>query len=145
MPGLQPEIMIVYGIHQNGCNACAVGAQGVGIDLIADQSRLRGRDAVSIQTFPNPLGEGLFCVGNHIDPPLPAEAGNPVVVAVGHDAQPDVLLRIHGLQPAFHFLRRNGSGIGDDGIVKIQHQQPDLPLPQQLRGDIRCLAGDDFR
>jgi len=144
MPCLQPEIMIVYGLHQNGGNACAVGAKGVGVDLVAYQSRFRCWDAVLGKTLIDALGKGLLGVSDHCHVPLPAEFGDPVVVAVGDDAQLNVGKRIHICKPGFHLLRGGGSGIGYDGIVKIQHQQADIPLPEQFRSDVRKLIRDEF-
>ena len=132
MTCLQPEIVIVDGADQNGGHADAVRAKGIGVDLIAHQRGVLCRDVIFRQTLPDALGKWLFRVGDAVQTMLPAETGHPVFVAVGDDAHGDVRL-LHPVQPRRHLRRGNVSGVGHDGIVKIQHQQPDIPGVQQLR------------
>ena len=87
MAGLEPEIVVVNGLHENGGHTGAVAADGVGVDLIPRQSRLRGGHLEFIKALPDAAGEGLPCVGDAGQVMLPAELRNPVLMAVGNDAQ----------------------------------------------------------
>ena len=144
MAGFQPEIMVINGLHQNGCDTGTVGTQGIGINLVTDQGSFGCGDAVLGKAFVDSFGEGFFRVGNAGKLVFPAELGDPVIVAVGYDAQLDILQGIHLLQPGGHFLRGNSRCVGYDGIIEIQHQQPDVSGPEQLRGDVCGLVRNDL-
>ena len=131
MPCLQPEIMIVDGLHQNGPHTAAIGAQGIGEDLISHQSGLGSRDAVFGKAFFDTLGKRLFRMGDAVKTILPAEFGDPVVMTVGHDTHRNIALCHHG-KPGRHFLRGDAGGVGNDGIVEVQHQKPDVLIFQPL-------------
>ena len=51
----------------------------------------------------------------------------------------------HGLQPIFHFICGDIGGIRNNGIIKIQHQQPDALALQKFRGQVGQCRGDHPR
>ena len=66
MPCLQPKIMIVDGFHQDGPHAAAIGAQGIGEDLIAHQGRIGCRDAVLFKASQDASAAGFGSMGNAV-------------------------------------------------------------------------------
>ena len=79
-------------------------------------------------------------MGNAVQAVLPAELRHPIIVAIGHDAHRNIATE-HLIQPGRHRFRGHAGGIGHDGIVEIQHQQPDILTLQPLGLDI----GDGIR
>lgn len=143
MACLEPEIMIIDGLDQNGANPAAIGSQSVRKYLVTCQCTVRCRQAVSLQTLPDTFLERLFRMGDAVDAVLGAKNLYPIIVGIGHHADADVG-SFHHFQPAPHFLRRYIRSIRHNGIVKVQHQQPDA-LPGQI---FRCqpcqISGDDL-
>ena len=143
MTCLQPEIVIVDGADHNGGHADAVRAKGIGVDLIAHQRRIFRGNVIFCQTLPDTLGKGFLRAGDAVQAALLTKARHPILVAVGDDAHGDVRL-LHPVQPRRHFRRGNVGGVGHNGIVKIQHQQPDIPGVEQLRRYVGETVCDDL-
>ena len=144
MPGLEPEIMVVDSLYQDRTDTAAIGAKGIGEDLVAHQRRPGCRDLVFFQALTDALGKGLFRVGDAIHTIVIAEDLHPVFMAVGHHAYRNIRSK-DVADPGIHLLRRKAGGIGDDGIVKIQHQQFDPLLFQKFRGQVCEFPGDHSR
>ena len=142
MPCLQPEIMVVDGLHQDRSNTGAVGAQGVGINLVAHQSRFGCGNPVFDKALIDAFGEGLFRMGNAGNTLLAAKNLHPVFVAVGNYTQLDIGF-YHFFQPGTHLRCGCAGGIRHDGIVKVQHQKFDSPTAEQFDGYIcECRNND---
>ena len=124
MPCFQPEIMIVDGFDQNRPHTCAICAQHIREDLIADQRTSSRRHLVASQAGFDTLRKGLICVGDAIDAVGLAEGFDPVFMAVRNHTQGNFRLG-HHLQPPGHLLGRLAGGIRHDGVIKIQHQKAD--------------------
>ena len=144
MTCLQPEIMVIDGLDQNRGHAGTISTKGVRIDLITYQCRLRSRHLEFLQALPDAPGEGLAGMSDTLQAVLTAELRDPVAMAVGYDAKDDIL-GLHHIEPLPPLLRWNAGGIGDDRIVKVQHQEFDAHGTQQLRTDVRKAMGDQLR
>ena len=83
-------------------------------------------------------------MGHNVQPVTLRKGHDPGLFAVGDDTELDPRDR-HFRQPGQHFLRRLVRRIRDDGIIKIQHQQRNAPLLQQLRRQVRDRARHDAR
>ena len=90
MPCLQPEIMIVNGLDQDGPHAAAVCTEGIGKDLIAYQRRLIGRNAIVGKALLNTSAEGFFRMGDAIQPVGSAEFSDPIPFTVGNHTHLDI-------------------------------------------------------
>ena len=143
MTQLQPDIMIVNGFDQDGCDPGAIAPQHIGKDLIAGQRSSLRRNAESIQALTDPLGERLLRMGNAGNAILLTELPDTIPLAIGNHANLDVGT-YHVTQPFFHSLRRNIGGIRNDGIIKIQHQQFNATTFQQFRCDLGQVGQDDL-
>ena len=132
MPCLQPEIVIIDGFYQDGPHPTAIGAQGVRKDLIAHQSSFLRRNAVLGKALPDPTTAGFLSMGDAIQAIGSTKLFYPVITAVGYHTHCDIGA-VHHSQPIRHFGGGDAGGIGHDGIVKIQHQQPDIVQLQELR------------
>ena len=140
MPGFQPKIMIVNGLHQDGGYPRPVCPQGVRIDLVPGQGRLLRRNAEPAQALPDAPEKRLFCPGDTGNVVFPAKGRYSVPLAVGDHADGDAGA-FHRFQPPGHRFRWDIGGIGDDGIVKVQHEKPNAQTFQQVRrkgGEGRC-------
>lgn len=105
-------------------NTNQVGAQHIGVDLIAHQGRLAGRDAVPGQALQDARAKGLSRTGDAGKTIPLAKERYSLLPAVGHHAQRDSAL-LHGREPFQHPVSGHIRGIRDDGIVKIHHQKTD--------------------
>jgi len=143
MPQLQPNIVIVNGLYQNGSHTAAVGAQGIRKDLIAHQGALFWVSTKLCKAFSDALGEGLAGMGDAGKIIFRGKDLDAVLVAVGYDTKFDITL-LHLDKPIFHLPGRNTGGIRHDGIVKIQHQQFDAPAVEQFHTYIRQRRHDDL-
>ena len=143
MSQLQPDIMIIDGANQNWHYACIIGAEGIGIDLVAHQRSVGRQHTIFLQTLPDSLGKWLLGVGDAVNAVLVTENLDTVIVTIGHHANPD-LRSIHSLQPRGHLLRRHIGRIRDNGVVKIHHQQFDLMLLQKFRRQISKFISNQF-
>lgn len=131
MTKLQPNVMQVDGLDQNGGCSGAVGAQNVRKNLISRQSRLLRFGVKAGQTLVDPTAGGLLGVGDARDVVCPAKTCGLVLLAVGHHAESDTAL-LHPVDPGQQLLCGDLRGVGQHGIVEIQHQKVDSPLPQKL-------------
>ena len=133
--------MIIDSMDQDGGHAGTVCSQRVRINLIPHQSRMLRCDAISVQAFPNALGSGFPGPQNAGQAIHLAKLRNPPALAVGYDAHSHIR-SCHGSQPPGHLLRGDICGVGNDGIIKIQHQEPNIPLGKQFRRHIRQCIED---
>ena len=90
MPCLQPEIMIVDGLYQNRTDTAAIGAQGIGKDLVACQRAFLCVQSKLPQALADALGEGFLGMGDTFKPPFPAENLHPVIVGIGNHTELDL-------------------------------------------------------
>ena len=144
MPCLQPEIVVVDCLHQDGSYSTAVGAQSVSKYLIAHQRCPGCGDLILAKALTNALGEGLLCMGDAVHTVVTAEYLHTILVAVGHHTH-----RNTGnqdiLDPGIHFLRCHACGIGYDGIIKVQHQQFDALLLKEFGSQVSKFLRDECR
>ena len=73
-----------------------------------------------------------------------AEDLHPVILGIGDHADLHVR-QLHVVEPLLHQGLGNVGGVGNDGIVKIQHQQLDAPIQQKIRSQIGHRINDDAR
>ena len=126
MAQFQPNIMVVDCFDQNGCDTGAVGTQRVGKNLIAYQGAIFRGDLIFIKALTDSLGKRFLGMRNTINAMLFAKDLHPVLVAVGHHTKLNVGF-YHFFQPVSHFRRWGACSVRYDGIVKIQHQQLNIP------------------
>ena len=84
MAKLQPECMVIDGLHKNGRYPGAIPAKGVGINLISHQSGILGRCVKPLQALPNSFGKRLLGMGDTGNPPLLTKHLHPGAAAVGN-------------------------------------------------------------
>ena len=86
MTQLQPDIMIVNGLDQDGSDIGTVGAQGVGEYLITYQRANRGVDIIGGKAFFDSLGKGLPGMGNTGKTIVLGKDLHPIPLTVRNDA-----------------------------------------------------------
>ena len=141
---LQPNVVQVDGLDQNGEGSGAVGAQHVGEDLVPRQSGLGGFGPVAGQALADAPASGLFGAGDAADVVGLAEVGGLRLFAVGDHAQLNVP-PLHPVEPGQQLRLRHPGGVGQHGVVEVQHQKPNAPAVQELRGQVRELVKDGLR
>ena len=144
MTQLQPDIMIVNCLHQNGCDTGSIGAKGIRKDLIAHQSAIPGTQGKFCKAFLNSLGKRFIGMGDAWNPETFAKNLHPLLVAVGHHTKLNIGLG-HSFQPTLHFRSWGTGSVWHNGIIKVQHQQFDATAAEQFWGDIRQSWNNDFR
>ena len=90
MPCLQPKIMIIDGLDQNGAHTATIGTQGIGKDLITGQSAFICAQSKFFQALADTLGEGFLGMGNAFDAPLPAKDLHPVIMRIRYHTKLNV-------------------------------------------------------
>jgi hypothetical protein len=144
MAGLQPEIMIMDRAYQYGPNASTVRSQCIRKDLVTDQGRVFRRYTELGHTFSKTHRSRFFCPDDAGNAIFLTEAYDSAPLAVGNNTQLD-FGSLHFLKPSSHILRGNIRCIGNNGVIKVQHQQPDMVLTKQIGTHIRQGGANQFR
>ena len=86
MTQLQPDIMIVNSLHQNGSDPGAVTAQHIRIDLVTHQRSILRINTELPQALLNPLSKRLLGMGDAGNAVLFTEYLHTIALAVGYHA-----------------------------------------------------------